>query len=71
MATTLIAYLGATEYFSLLTLPLPLLLPLKLLLLLVLLLLLLLGGSGGLSKLVNHGDDSGYYMGYKGYKYTY
>ena len=27
----------------------------------------LLGGSGGLSKLLNHGDKWGYYMGYRGY----
>ena len=26
-----------------------------------------LGGSGGLSKSVNNGDNSGYYMGYRGY----
>ena len=26
-----------------------------------------LGGSGGLSKRVNSGDNYGYYMGYRGY----
>ena len=27
----------------------------------------MLGGSGGLSKWVNKGDNWGYYMGYRGY----
>ena len=29
----------------------------------------LLGGSGGLSKWANKGDNCGYYMGYRGYKF--
>ena len=28
----------------------------------------LLGGSGGLSKWVNNGDNQGYHMGYRDYK---
>ena len=31
----------------------------------------LLGGSKGLSKLVNTGEDWGHQMAYAGYKYTY